>query len=862
MKKTTLLLCLVCVWYSATSQSLKPSEKIKEIKVQNLKFEPVNLLESTNLRDLEPLEDLKSFSLFTLNEKNVENLLKSSSEQIQISIPVRNQNMEINLELYEVNLGNFNLNVAPSGQNIKYQGGKYYRGIMANDPNSLVCINVFKNEISGFISSDQFHSNLVIGKLKNRNEIIIYEDGQLTTDGAFECGVTESINYTVEDLRTQLDNRALSDCVNLYLEVDFDIYQNKGGTTATTDYITGLFNQVATLYTNENINTAISEIVIWTETSPYNATTSSGMLNQFTAYRQGFNGDLAQLLSYQASGGIAYVNTLCNNNPDYRMSFASISSSYNTVPTYSWSVMVSTHELGHLMGSNHTHACSWNGNNTAIDGCYNTEGNCPQPPIPSQGGTIMSYCHLTSAGINFSLGFGPQPGDVIRNKVTTASCLQACAGDNGNGGDNGGDNGCNINTVTLNIILDNYPSETTWSITNSSNSVLYSGGPYSTQGGSVTQAFCLENGCYNFNIYDSWGDGICCAYGQGSYTLVHNGNILAEGGQFGSSQVTPFCVSDASDEATCDDGIQNGDETGIDCGGADCLPCATCDDGIQNGNETGIDCGGDCMPCDNPPMDDEEIFGHYFETGWDGWIDGGSDCSRYSGSNSYEGNYSIRLRDNSGVASSMTSPSFDASNFNQLNLEFYFIGVGMEPGEDFFVQLKDQNGWVTVADFVSTVDFQNGTFYLVQLTLGNWLQFYENNQLRITCDASTNSDHIYIDAVTLTGVYESSLVENIVQIIPLSQSPKQGEELEMAVYPNPCQDYFNISLTKYNEDEDDNSIYSVQLFDISGRLLYSKEMNDLDDDNIQTVNFDSGMYLLKILQNGETLGIQKLVISH
>lgn len=50
--------------------------------------------------------------------------------------------------------------------------------------------------------------------------------------------------------------------------------------------------------------------------------------------------------------------------------------------------------------------------------------------------------------------------------------------------------------------------------------------------------------------------------------------------------------------ATCTDSIQNGQETGIDCGGPDCPPCATCDDGVQNGQETGIDCGGpDCAPC-------------------------------------------------------------------------------------------------------------------------------------------------------------------------------------------------------------------------------------------------------------------------
>ncbi|WP_084050434.1 GEVED domain-containing protein [Aquimarina macrocephali] len=49
---------------------------------------------------------------------------------------------------------------------------------------------------------------------------------------------------------------------------------------------------------------------------------------------------------------------------------------------------------------------------------------------------------------------------------------------------------------------------------------------------------------------------------------------------------------------TCNDGIQNGDETGVDCGGS-CSPCAipTCTDGIQNGDETGVDCGGSCSPC-------------------------------------------------------------------------------------------------------------------------------------------------------------------------------------------------------------------------------------------------------------------------
>ncbi|NJL77198.1 MAG: T9SS type A sorting domain-containing protein [Saprospiraceae bacterium] len=61
--------------------------------------------------------------------------------------------------------------------------------------------------------------------------------------------------------------------------------------------------------------------------------------------------------------------------------------------------------------------------------------------------------------------------------------------------------------------------------------------------------------------------------------------------------------------ATCSDGVKNGDETGIDCGGISCVPCQVepnCQDGIQNGGETGVDCGGASCPacpvsnCDIP----------------------------------------------------------------------------------------------------------------------------------------------------------------------------------------------------------------------------------------------------------------------
>jgi len=61
---------------------------------------------------------------------------------------------------------------------------------------------------------------------------------------------------------------------------------------------------------------------------------------------------------------------------------------------------------------------------------------------------------------------------------------------------------------------------------------------------------------------------------------------------------------------TCDDGIQNGDEEGVDCGGSMCPACPTCMDGMMNGDETGVDCGGStcpaCPTCDDGVQNGDE----------------------------------------------------------------------------------------------------------------------------------------------------------------------------------------------------------------------------------------------------------------
>ena len=100
------------------------------------------------------------------------------------------------------------------------------------------------------------------------------------------------------------------------------------------------------------------------------------------------------------------------------------------------------------------------------------------------------------------------------------------------------------NDVTLNLTFDNYPEETSWVITNDGGSTVASGS-YSNanpDGSTIIETACLEDGCYTFTIYDQYGDGICCAYGNGSYSLTKGSTLLASGGSFAASSSTVFCM--------------------------------------------------------------------------------------------------------------------------------------------------------------------------------------------------------------------------------------------------------------------------------------------------------------------------------
>jgi hypothetical protein len=96
--------------------------------------------------------------------------------------------------------------------------------------------------------------------------------------------------------------------------------------------------------------------------------------------------------------------------------------------------------------------------------------------------------------------------------------------------------------LSLIIAFDNFSDETTWEVKTSSGSTVASGGPYDDDNGTVTENISLPNDdCYTFTIFDEYGDGICCDYGDGSYLLeTDNGEEIVAGGAFEDSESTNF----------------------------------------------------------------------------------------------------------------------------------------------------------------------------------------------------------------------------------------------------------------------------------------------------------------------------------
>jgi len=107
------------------------------------------------------------------------------------------------------------------------------------------------------------------------------------------------------------------------------------------------------------------------------------------------------------------------------------------------------------------------------------------------------------------------------------------------------DQNCTIE-MSLFLQFDNFPFETSWELKDLNGTIVDSRPLYNGFAGlsSTSEDICLVSGCYTLVMKDSFGDGMCCAAGNGFYRLTNNFNeIVAEGSEYESTDSLKFCVA-------------------------------------------------------------------------------------------------------------------------------------------------------------------------------------------------------------------------------------------------------------------------------------------------------------------------------
>ena len=241
------------------------------------------------------------------------------------------------------------------------------------------------------------------------------------------------------------------------VETDYELRSKFASDQQTLDYLASLVAASNTIYERDVlVRLRFSYIRLWaTPSDPWSSTSTAGQLDEVRNYwtnpannMTAIAGphDIVHFISGKAvSGGIAYIGAVCDAS--FQFGVSQVYGSFDlSDPSQIWDLVVVTHEIGHNLGTQHTHCYS-----PPLDKCYNQETssyfNCYNGPVVASRGTIMSYCHLLPGGLsNIDLVFGPTVSATIRTTVEAATCMTA-AGTCGNGTLEGGEECDDGNTV-------------------------------------------------------------------------------------------------------------------------------------------------------------------------------------------------------------------------------------------------------------------------------------------------------------------------------------------------------------------------------------------------------------------------------
>ncbi len=278
----------------------------------------------------------------------------------------------------------------------------------------------------------------------------------------------------------------------------------------------------------------------------------------------------------------------------------------------------------------------------------------------------------------------------------------------------------------------------------------------------------------------------------------------------------------------------------------------------------------DEMPC-------TEVLQNSFEDDYGIWIDGGDDCTRVR-EHPKTGEWSVRLRDDTGASSSMTTQDLSLADVDETEINFSYYPNSMEDGEKFSLLISTDGGQVytNLKTWESGRDFTNGSHYTENILISD-VTFTNQTRIRIMCDASANADQIFIDDISITKCNSIDTSEENYQedhldyheIIPdeIIDNNKQKdqiadqklENITFEIYPNPT--HGELSFISHGTKTSSDT-YTLRLMNLQGDAITTvSSITNIDDYTLDVSSISNGMYFLLIEYENIIVDRQKILVS-
>lgn len=416
--------------------------KISEAKAKGEVFVDLQLpLKEISSAELKALSLPFEAKVYNLDKSKLGQYLSTSPDAIRVMLP-----NGVLLEMVKGEIFTPDARIMDGlGKELEPVAMVHYQGIVSTSSNrrSMATMSLWADGLA--VNYHPGGPSFTIEKLIGSEYYALVDESKLEKT-PFSCGASEHdleapIHEHIEESST--NNMVCNRVVRIHFELANSYFVANGSnlTNTQTSFLT-VFNNVRTFYANDNIAILMSKMIVWQTLEPYtygnstmsNLDQSNEALNTFKTNLTSFNGDLAHLVSSSnlARGGVAYRGGLCSNRA-FAYGYSNLSRGNGGIQNGTWPTNAICHELGHQLSSPHTHSCLWAGGpidncacagGTGLAGTCPEDGNCAAGPIPAVwGGTVMSYCHSTSTGVDMSLGFGPLPRQLIQNYINSSNCL-------------------------------------------------------------------------------------------------------------------------------------------------------------------------------------------------------------------------------------------------------------------------------------------------------------------------------------------------------------------------------------------------------------------------------------------------------